>query len=256
MNTINEKIDNKISVNKPETRHINNCCGFISIFNGMKCEASEILLQYKIENVSDLLNLLIYGKDEYPSIYNMFLNREEGIDMFNEMVDKKITKLKWHNLLDYQQKIFEKNTENPYRNNTSVGIAFFGLVSLYFKIHFRMIGKGDDEERTYIKRTNKWLDGYNFKTSIPITITSNHVQFEPNYDKKTEALKFDLLKKLYDYQKNQMEREETCEELAIEANYEMFQGDHQFEAMTKEEQEEQEEIDIGIAKDREFIFGL
>ena len=46
-----------------EFSRITNCCGFVAIFNGMYCEAPEILQQYNITSVSDMMNLIIRGTE-------------------------------------------------------------------------------------------------------------------------------------------------------------------------------------------------
>jgi hypothetical protein len=238
MNRIQEQ---KITLYKPETRHIYNCCGFVSVFNGMKCEAPEILLQYEIENISDLLELLVYGNDKHPSIYNMFLNNEEGQDMLTNL-SKKITRLEWYKILKIQQTLFEKNKDILYTADTGVSPLFFVFVSLYFKIHFRLFYKQDCEKAF---NYSKWLDKYVFIKEIPIMLVNPiHVEFEPNYDKKMEPLKFELLKKLNKYQENQILNDQYSDEMLKDTDEMSKNIDYELQrytGLTKEEKEKEDD---------------
>ena len=195
-----------------ENTYINNCCGFVSIFNGMKCETPEILNNYNIKNVSDLIELIINGNENYESLFEKCINDNEAFEHFNKICDFNFTKKMYNYLLkDTHNKLKEKNINKDAINGISVGWFFFTFVSFYFKINFKLVINRQSDIKHFsdikhvIEKSNKLLEKFNIY--IPIILSVNHAEFKPDYDSNTE--KYKVLTKIKKYQESKMVADEV-----------------------------------------------
>jgi hypothetical protein len=221
---------------------IRNCCGLIAIFNGMRCEAPDILENYNIKTIQDLMELLIYGKEKHLSIYNTFINNKEVCIIFNSL-NNSLTNNKCSGdnilkiMLDHQQKKFIENDKVEYKSNRATFCYFYIWVSLYFKIKFKLIGEKNYINNIKYIKINDIIDKFNFKKIIKLTVIPDHISFEPNY--KINTKKYNILKELND---NQMKK---CynEKMLMSANLfnEEIELDLQrYDSLTQEEKEKED----------------
>jgi hypothetical protein len=187
-------------------------CGFESIFLALSCKKSALLERYKINDLDDLKNLLIHGKDGNQSLHDTFRTHpflglsdchakaeERGISVQKE----------WEKELDHFQHvmIYEEG----------VTMWFFAMVSLYFNIHIVLNG---DCEPSLVELINRQIR--NPSHIITLEREPGHVAYQPLDDEKT------TYDKIADENKRQNEirrSEETLREMMFMEDLEMDDED-------------------------------
>ena len=136
----------------------NNKCSFESLYIGLKCKNSSLLMKYNIEDIKDLYKLCKDGNDTNPSLLNH--NRIKEI---------------YNNSPEIGKKIIDEISYKLQNDINGFNQFIFVCFALYFHIHIHFFENGEFNEE--MSGINKNIENPN--EIIKVQFTSKHVEYVP-----------------------------------------------------------------------------